>query len=151
MLKNEWLGGVLLPVPVFAWECLNWSDLSRWLSNLRNICRGRLYYPSKLFHPLMALKHFFGGATSLSSDFSAGANGAKGIWLSLLAWFIEKTRGWERGSRFVPALIWCGVCVTASVHFLWSFPALSALFLGSFFETLVPGLECTRNTKNSSD
>lgn len=145
MLKNEWLGGVLLPVPVFAREHSNWSNLSRWLSNLRNICWGRLHYPSKLFYPLMELKYFFGGAASLSSDFSAGANGAKGKWLSLLAWFIEKTCGWERGSRFYacPDLAW-GLC-----DCLCPFPLIfpcppSFLLLGTFFETLVP-----HNTKSS--
>ena len=136
----------------FSRARLNWSNLSRWLSNLRNICWGRLHYPSKLFHPLMELKYFFGGATSLSSDFSAGANGAKGKWLSLLAWSIEKTCGWERGSCFCacPDLAW-GLCdCLCPFPLIFSCPP-SALLLGTCFETLMPELEGTHNTKNSSD
>lgn len=95
----------------------------------------------------MELKYFFGGATSLSLISVLGQMALRKRHRSL-GLVHREDMSVRRVLVFVPALIWPGVCVTASVHFLLIFSCPpSALLLGIFFETLVPGLNYTHNTK----
>lgn len=76
-------------------------------------------------------------------DFSV-ANGAKGKWLSLLAWFIEKMSV-RKGFLFLCLpWIWPGVCVTASVHFLLIFSLPSVC--SSLRHLLETGMEWVHTT-----
>lgn len=128
------------------------SNLSRWLSNFRNINWGRLHYSSKLFHSLMALKYFLGGATSLSSCVQYWDKGHQPEMAVFLALVQEKT--WVgRRSHHVPALIWPGDLCDLP-------PSISSdLFLASACSSLMHLLrdvgawviECTLEAKNSSD